>query len=478
MSIEHLYYLSTVDFGHLAMGEATRACQAKFLLVKLIQEIGEGQVINGNQKELAKRLGVSPNLLNDCWYLLVGGGYVLDGSTRIFGGKEKFSGRFRLAMIDKGSKNSNTPIHCVLINNLLVPDNSKYLGSRRHALNLSTRLLLCVLLMNANECGLVTNVGAVELGRLTGLTVNRIRSAIRRLQNLGYIRTVIAGGSSDTFLGKVISRYYLNVSHSAFQDSAVKGLTLLIKIEDAFTCEIAEARQVIRELLLSRRGKSKISNIKIRRNYYGGVSQLDNISMTLLKRAHGDAFVFGLDQHLQSLIEEEASRYINEQLKEDRVGDTIEVLLEAFWERQCQKIKGDFNALIALSLIKHPEGQAVIKLYSSLISALANSVMSFINSISEINADDYNWLILPVYWKQSIYVEPESNREFSSYAVVGVSKGLVSELSSVYEFAWSKESASFNRVKYESEQSLCLQLRYCVSLLSPQVEEERFKKFV
>ena len=84
---------------------------------------------------------------------------------------------------------------------------------RRGNLSLANRLLLATLLSCADAFGVVSQLGNVNLVQLTGLAPSSFKQRIRRLMDLGFIRSYVPGVSSSIFARKAISTYFLNLGH-------------------------------------------------------------------------------------------------------------------------------------------------------------------------------------------------------------------------------------------------------------------------
>lgn len=84
---------------------------------------------------------------------------------------------------------------------------------RRGNLSLANRLLLAALLSRADAFGVVSNLGNVKLVQLTGLAPATLRQRLRRLMDLGFIRSYVAGVSCSILSRKVMSTYFLNLGH-------------------------------------------------------------------------------------------------------------------------------------------------------------------------------------------------------------------------------------------------------------------------
>lgn len=81
-------------------------------------------------------------------------------------------------------------------------------------LGASSRMLLAALLSAADQCGAVTGLGESRLRVMTGMNAIALKHQMKRLINLGFIRSYVPGLSNAVFVGsKVSSIYYLNLDH-------------------------------------------------------------------------------------------------------------------------------------------------------------------------------------------------------------------------------------------------------------------------
>ncbi|WP_286976438.1 hypothetical protein [Pseudomonas sp.] len=85
---------------------------------------------------------------------------------------------------------------------------------KSNRLSVSNRWLLVVLVSYADGLGVVRDLGMSTLRQLTGMGEVKLKSQLRRLVELGLIRSYVPGVSSAVFTdAKVSSIYFLNLSH-------------------------------------------------------------------------------------------------------------------------------------------------------------------------------------------------------------------------------------------------------------------------
>ncbi|MGR5118492.1 hypothetical protein ACPV5W_07105 [Vibrio astriarenae] len=85
-------------------------------------------------------------------------------------------------------------------------------------LTLANKLVLLVLVFFCDEFGSVSSLGLADIASLTGMTRERVKSNIDKLSRVGFIDGIVAGGTIPQLMGRVPSRYDLNLWHRAFQN--------------------------------------------------------------------------------------------------------------------------------------------------------------------------------------------------------------------------------------------------------------------
>lgn len=87
----------------------------------------------------------------------------------------------------------------------------------RSRLSICNRLLLGVLLANADQFGVVTALTSKDLRLLTGFDAESLKRRLQRLVGVGLIRNCVPGVTSSVFRAKRISStYFLNLNHPGF----------------------------------------------------------------------------------------------------------------------------------------------------------------------------------------------------------------------------------------------------------------------
>lgn len=80
-------------------------------------------------------------------------------------------------------------------------------------LSVNNRLLLVILLDQANSMGRVGPTSLGELAKLTGFSLNQIKVQLQKLKEIGLVCGVVPGVTGATLFGKAKSHIYLNFLH-------------------------------------------------------------------------------------------------------------------------------------------------------------------------------------------------------------------------------------------------------------------------
>lgn len=141
----------------------------------------------------------------------------------------------------------------------------------RHKLLASNRILLGVLLLSSDSYGFVTELGVADLQKLCGMGIDKTKSQILKLMELGYIRSRIPGDTFATAFGRVNGIYTLNLSHPSFGSISGTRMNILCATNQVtHSNEKSEAEQIFEwarkvesPSLASQRGlKSSLAVIK------------------------------------------------------------------------------------------------------------------------------------------------------------------------------------------------------------------------
>ena len=93
----------------------------------------------------------------------------------------------------------------------------------------TNRLLLAVLLIHADEFGVVRGLGISDLSALAGLKRARVEMHLFKLNELGVIRFKVAGFSGSRVLGSPKTLYYLNLHHRCFSGFRHDAMVLVLQ---------------------------------------------------------------------------------------------------------------------------------------------------------------------------------------------------------------------------------------------------------
>lgn len=173
--------------------------------------------IDGNRKKLSESYGFSEGVIVRTFSYLTKAGLL---EKRV---KEKNIGErgrptydYKNVIIEKVSIKLDRDLNIkeVFGNNKIqsLLDNS----STHDLLNADTKLLLIVLLHNADEFGFVKLLKNAVLLKLTGMKQKALKGQIQKLIDLGYIRSKVSGINSEYLFGRVSSIYILNLQHHNF----------------------------------------------------------------------------------------------------------------------------------------------------------------------------------------------------------------------------------------------------------------------
>ena len=228
--------------GVLAMPLKHVEPEVKFVLIAFVQHFG---LVDGESRTVEARaglLGLPTRVVASAMAQLVDSGWLvkLPVSTPGSSGRPNHTYKVQAALAVALEKAMvPTVIHERLIKRLIAgpviravgPDDSGDGGGavqstklidefdkpvppgRRGNLSLANRLLLVALLSRADAFGVVSDLGNVELVQLTGLAPATLRQRLRRLMDLGFIRSYVAGVSCSILSRKVMSTYFLNLGH-------------------------------------------------------------------------------------------------------------------------------------------------------------------------------------------------------------------------------------------------------------------------
>ena len=203
----------------------------KYFLVKWLQEFGPFERVEKSVIAISAELGVSKDVVSKATSYLTTNGFFEKETVLTTKRWSRYS--FKCSTKLQNEFNSlgdgKTSHHVALIEHLLVNDIQKRGGTdvKRHSLDLAPKLLLIILLRNANECGVVDHLGLSGLAKLTGLSKVSVKSRIEHLLKRGYIRSYISGVTGSYMFQRSPGIIYLNLKHPNYSFDKRVGATLL-----------------------------------------------------------------------------------------------------------------------------------------------------------------------------------------------------------------------------------------------------------
>lgn len=209
--------------------------EAKYFLVRFIQCFGVTDPVCLGVKEFAKQVGVTDRQASAALNALVDAEILVCSlvpnnggrQARWYGVAKTFLAELNLLPVPVGA------MHISAIERLMVhggTDAGQYeeegislahLRARKKpgGLNRVNRLLMAVLLCSADRCGVVRNLGTLQICKATGLSKERLRNRLKTLMDQALIRSYLPGLSSSVLAGRRNSVYYLNLNHAQLEGS-------------------------------------------------------------------------------------------------------------------------------------------------------------------------------------------------------------------------------------------------------------------
>ena len=235
--------------------------EAKFFLLRFLQEDQKDQKDQKEQvdtlaalnvRKIAKRIGVTPKVASSAIEQLVSLGLLTKQSKLRQLGRPSSEHRCATVAVEKllGPTQDN-PGQEVRVAKLL-GGASEQKGQR---LMYANRLLLAVLVAQADEFGVVRKLGWRDLAELTGLQREVIRRRLEWLLDQGYLRSVVPGATGVALFKKAKSEYVLNLAHPVLcinQEPRV----LVVRTKLGRHIDEYPARQILNAVMSCRRAKN------------------------------------------------------------------------------------------------------------------------------------------------------------------------------------------------------------------------------
>jgi DNA-binding MarR family transcriptional regulator len=219
---------------------------SRFVFVRFIQLYGMDTTQALSVLELAKAVGVTDRVASAAIKQLIASGLLSRTAAERKRGRPFNSYSCASAVLakklDLGARDLQNALHEPLAANLL----SGAARKKKGGLLTGNRLLLAVLLVYADEFGVVRGLGRRDISEMTGLKGTLIGPRIEKLLKDGFIRAYVPGSSSSGLFKPMKSAYYLNLpdlnlGHSLPQIALVQ-CSMFISYEN----EMLEAERISR----------------------------------------------------------------------------------------------------------------------------------------------------------------------------------------------------------------------------------------
>ncbi|GLR74357.1 hypothetical protein [Aliivibrio sifiae] len=180
--------------------------EGKYLLVQLIRYFDIYNPIDSSAVQLAKLCGVSRKVIVPSMVVLSEAGLIAITNKGKVKKAYQFSSGFFEAL--EVIKKYRQPLSYskALIDELLDSNCEEH-----DSLNVSHKLLLSLLLAQADSFGIVHDFSIADISKFTGMKRERVRTQIRKLMTLKYIIYRVSGINNDLLLGKKKGSFYLDL---------------------------------------------------------------------------------------------------------------------------------------------------------------------------------------------------------------------------------------------------------------------------
>lgn len=199
--------------------------EAKFFFTRLLYLYGPSQVFAGRVKDIARTFRVRDRVISRVLEELTKSRYLKRHEERARKGRPKRS--YECIEPRSFSFAAESIAHESRVE-VLLNDQEGRAKEVRLELSFSNRLLLAVLLCHSDYTGVVTGVGMTALAALTGMTRDRLKYQLRKLEAAGYLRPSVAGMTSSGLFGGAKGLYFINLRHPCFAGDGRSGTTISV----------------------------------------------------------------------------------------------------------------------------------------------------------------------------------------------------------------------------------------------------------
>lgn len=217
----------------IALGGVSKLdARTKYVLVKWIQRYGVGHSVQMPKKKIAAELGVTDRLLSGAQQCLIERGMMEEvpgnrpelGAYRISRALYRCTPPLMPPAVPEALWSGCYLNHQTLIETLLAASPGHFGRDAKAGLDKPGKLLLAILLLCADVCGVVRGMSRSRLAALAGMDRKMLVRRLRALRADGYLRSYVVGVRGLRLFGAAPGMYFLNLNHSIFGPTALLGV--------------------------------------------------------------------------------------------------------------------------------------------------------------------------------------------------------------------------------------------------------------
>ena len=230
------------------------------LLIGVVRTYGSEESFSIDVLSLAEKFLSTKNTVIKLFQSLRQSGYVLTEEAFNSRGRGKniytFTQAFRDELendffIKNACENENPVIDALFKNKVVI--NKRSGVDNKVLLRSSNRLFLLILILHADNFGVVSNLSNTEISKLMGgISRDRFKSQLKTLYDIGVIKCHVSGVTGKELFGKVKGKYYLNLTHQLFEckktEISLLKLNFNIIIDGIASTEITELHSLYKSL--------------------------------------------------------------------------------------------------------------------------------------------------------------------------------------------------------------------------------------
>lgn len=216
--------MSSKDLEALEIEVPGASPSQKYFLIRLLYLMGEDGMLSGTTKELASRIGVSVSTCVEAGKLFVANRYLVREKAKPIRGRPALVYRVGIKLNTSEAISSNLPEwQAGLVRFLLHSDSL----DSRSGLTTGDRMIIALLILSANSCGVVDSLSHAGIAKRTGLARSTLKEKISLYLQLGIIRRTIPGFKGSRLFGTVPSVHFMNLGHPLYGPCKVESTAII-----------------------------------------------------------------------------------------------------------------------------------------------------------------------------------------------------------------------------------------------------------